>query len=167
MLVQDYAQRKRTNFYVGPWNISNWPQYLQQKLLQCAVQHSRCVGQLTKTGLIWLYVRKSEISRRLGKTLWGHPHLIIDSHKVGRIDRNIKVNTFHSYTTLADEKRWRTSDSRFILPRVHISPSFVPVLSYSNPVHTFTFTYFRFIWVCQKERTVKWSLPLRFSTKIM
>jgi len=82
MLGQDYAQIERHNFYVGPWITSNGPQYLHQKVLICAVQHDSYVGQLTKTLFIWLYVRKSEISRRRGETLWGHRHLIIDSHNV-------------------------------------------------------------------------------------
>jgi len=50
MLVQDYAQIERPNFYVGPWNIKNGPQYLQQKELKCAVQHNSYVGQLTIRG---------------------------------------------------------------------------------------------------------------------
>ena len=46
-------------------------------------------------------------------------------------------------------------------------PVTCPVLRYSNPVHTLTPTYFRIMWVCQKERTLKLSLIIRFSTKIM
>ena len=53
------------------------------------------------------------------------------------------------------------------MPHVHKSPSLVPVLSYSNPVHTLTLTYFRITRERQKVRTLKLSLPLRFSAKIM
>ena len=53
------------------------------------------------------------------------------------------------------------------MPRVHRSPSLVPALSYSNPVHTLTLTYFRIARERRKERTLKRSLPLRFSAKAM
>ena len=36
-----------------------------------------------------------------------------------------------------------------------------------NPVHTLTLTYFRIARERRKERTLKWSLPLRISAKIM
>jgi len=96
MLVQDNAHIERPHFYVGPWNISKGPQYLQQKVLKCAVQHSSCLGQLTKTRFIRLYVRKSQISRKRGKTLW--PPSPIYWFAQNDIDRNTKVSTSHLYT---------------------------------------------------------------------
>jgi len=96
MLVQDNAQIQRPHFYVGPWNIPKGPQYLQQKVPKCAVQHCSCVDQPTKTRFIWLYVRKSQISRKRGKTLWPpSPHYWFAQND---IDKNIKVSTSHSYT---------------------------------------------------------------------